>query len=130
MPAFAIGPHVRRGYVDHTRYSQASMLRTTEVLLGVQPLSIYDAASTTMVDAFAKQPLVGGYDPIRPGIAMEKNPGQAVSLTFPIDGPGSADIPNQEWRSLRGTLSLEQHQRYLQTLGGTAVALGSEVDGD
>ena len=130
MPAFAIGPYVRRGYIDHTRYSQVSILRTTEVLLGLRPLTIYDAASTTMVDAFAKQPLVGAYEAINPGIAMEKNPGQAVSLTFPIDGPGSADIPNQEWRSLRGTLSLEQHQRYLQTLGGTDVALGGDGDGD
>lgn len=127
IPALAIGPYVRRGYIDHTRYSQASILRTAEVLLGVKPLSIYDAASTPMLDAFAKQPLVATYGAIQTGIAMEKNPGKAVSLVFPIDGPDSADIPDQEWRSLRGTLSLESHRRYLQALGATDVALR---DGD
>jgi DNA-binding beta-propeller fold protein YncE/phospholipase C len=131
IPAIAIGPYVRRGFVDHTRYSQASILRTTELLLGAAPLSIYDAASTPMLDAFAKQPLVATYGKMQTGIAMEKNPGKAVSLTFRIDGPDSADIPNQEWRSLRGTLSLAAHRRYLQVLGGADLAFrNSDDDGD
>src|SRR5580700_2277847 len=48
MPAFAIGPYVRRGHVDQTRYTIASILRTVEVVYGLDPLNMHDAAATPM----------------------------------------------------------------------------------
>jgi hypothetical protein len=48
---------------------------------------------------------------------MEKNPGKTASLMLQIDGPASRVIPNQEWESLRGTLSLGQHLAYLKQIG-------------
>jgi hypothetical protein len=56
MPAVMIGPYARRDAVDHTHYSIPSFLRTVEVLYGLDPLNIYDAGATPMVDAFATQP--------------------------------------------------------------------------
>ncbi|MBV8748832.1 MAG: bifunctional YncE family protein/alkaline phosphatase family protein, partial [Candidatus Eremiobacteraeota bacterium] len=105
MPALAIGPYVRRDFVDHTHYSQTSILRTVELLFGLQPLNVYDAAATPIVAAFAKQPLVASFSEIKPAIAMEMNPGKAVSSsqTLPIDGPDAAAIADQDWASLHGT---------------------------
>jgi len=102
MPAFAIGPYVRRGFVDHTHYSIPSFLRTVEALYGLDPLNIYDAAATPMSDAFAKQALVAAFSPLPSAIPMQRNPGAATSFSLPIDGPDAAAIAEEEWTSLRG----------------------------
>jgi hypothetical protein len=116
MPAFVVGPYVRRGFISHTRYSQTSILRTVELLFGLDPLNVYDAAATPIVDVFARQPVVAPYTGVASAIPLTKNPGSADSLSFELDGPGTADIPDQEWRSVRGLVSLERHHRYLATL--------------
>jgi phospholipase C len=128
MPAFAIGPLIRRSFVDHTRYSQTSILRTVELLFGVDPLNVYDAAATPIITAFARQPDAARYGALPSSIAMEKNPGKAVSLTLPLDGPDAAAIPDQEWRSLRGDVSLAEHRRYLGSHGAAQVAASGDGD--
>ncbi len=40
------------GAVIHTRYDQYSMLRTIELILGLDPLALNDALATPMYDAF------------------------------------------------------------------------------
>ena len=52
MPAFVISPWARHGAVVHTRYDQYSMLRTVELIPGMDPLSLNDALATPMYDAF------------------------------------------------------------------------------
>ena len=47
-----ISPYVRRERVDSTMYSTSSMLRTMELLLGLPPMSQYDAAATPMYASF------------------------------------------------------------------------------
>lgn len=46
--AFIAGGFVKQGFVDHTAYTTASMLRTMELILGLAPMSQYDAAATPM----------------------------------------------------------------------------------
>jgi len=46
--AFAISPYVKRKTVDSTMYSTTSMVRTMELILGLPPMSQYDAAATPM----------------------------------------------------------------------------------
>lgn len=50
--AFLVGPYVKHGSVDSTRYNTVSMLRTIEMVLGIKPLNLNDAAATPMLDAF------------------------------------------------------------------------------
>lgn len=50
--AFVISPFVKRKSVDHTHYTTSSMLRTIELILGLQPMSQYDAAATPMWRCF------------------------------------------------------------------------------
>ena len=40
------------GYIAHPHYDQASVLRTMELILGVTPLSAYDAGATPLYDMF------------------------------------------------------------------------------
>ncbi|MCX6953231.1 MAG: beta-propeller fold lactonase family protein [Verrucomicrobia bacterium] len=53
MPALAISPWTKRGAVDSTLYSTTSMLRTMELVLGLQPMSQFDAAAMPMWASFA-----------------------------------------------------------------------------
>jgi len=51
--ALVAGGFVKKGYVDHTMYSTASILRTIELILGLPPMSQYDAAARPMWRCFA-----------------------------------------------------------------------------
>ena len=53
--AFIISPYIKRNFVDHTMYSTSSMVRTMELILGLPPMSQYDAAATPMWRSFTKQ---------------------------------------------------------------------------
>lgn len=55
-PVYVAGPYVRRNYVDHTMYSTSSVLRTIELILGLPPMTQYDAAATPMWRSFTDQP--------------------------------------------------------------------------
>jgi phospholipase C len=51
--AYVAGGFVKRGIVDHTMYSTTSMVRTIELILGLPPMSQYDAAATPMWRCFS-----------------------------------------------------------------------------
>lgn len=50
--AFVAGPYVKQGAVVSARYSTVNMLRTIEDVLGIQPMSLYDAYQRPMSDIF------------------------------------------------------------------------------
>lgn len=54
--AYLAGGYVKRHYVDHTMYSTSSMLCTIELVLGLPPMTQYDAAATPMWRCFSKMP--------------------------------------------------------------------------
>jgi YVTN family beta-propeller protein len=54
--AYLAGGFVKRHFVDHTMYSSSSMLRTIELILGLPPMTQYDAAATPMWRCFTKMP--------------------------------------------------------------------------
>ena len=51
--AYVAGGFVKRAYIDHTMYSTSAMLRTIEMILGLPPMTQYDAAATPMWRCFA-----------------------------------------------------------------------------
>ncbi len=51
-----ISPYIHRGMVDSTLYTTSSMVRSIELLLGMPPLSQYDAAATPYYAAFGVTP--------------------------------------------------------------------------
>ncbi len=55
MPALVISPWTKRQVVDSTLYSTTSMLRTIELILGLQPMSQFDAAAAPMWGSFQEK---------------------------------------------------------------------------
>lgn len=49
---YVAGGFVKQGYVDHTMYSTSSALRTIELILGLPPMTQYDAAAEPMWRCF------------------------------------------------------------------------------
>ncbi|MBO9731749.1 MAG: bifunctional YncE family protein/alkaline phosphatase family protein [Chitinophaga sp.] len=60
-PAYVISPYIKRNSVNHTMYSTSGMLRTIELILGLPPMSQYDAAATPMWELFGATPDVTPY---------------------------------------------------------------------
>lgn len=50
--AYLAGGFVKHGFVDHTMYSTSSALRTMELILGLPPMSQYDAAAEPLWRCF------------------------------------------------------------------------------
>ncbi|MDB5351228.1 MAG: Phosphoesterase family protein [Planctomycetota bacterium] len=49
---FVISPYTRRHHLDSTQYGTVSLLRTMELILGLKPLSQFDAAANPMFECF------------------------------------------------------------------------------
>ena len=54
--ALAISPYIKRHSVDSTMYSTSSMLRTMELILGLEPMSQFDASARPMFASFTNLP--------------------------------------------------------------------------
>lgn len=55
-PALVISPFARRGAVDSNFYNTTSALRTVELILGLRPMTLFDAGSFPMWTAFQAEP--------------------------------------------------------------------------
>ena len=60
-PAYVVGPYVKRHFIDHTPYTTTGILRTMELILGIAPMSQYDAAATPLWRCFTANPNFTGY---------------------------------------------------------------------
>ncbi|MFO0889140.1 MAG: bifunctional YncE family protein/alkaline phosphatase family protein [Isosphaeraceae bacterium] len=56
-----VSPYVKRRSLDSTQYSTVSMIRTMELILGLPPLSQYDAAARPMFASFTAKPDLAPY---------------------------------------------------------------------
>ena len=73
--AYLISPYVKRNYVDHTMYTTSGMLRTMELILGLPPMTQYDAAATPMWRSFTKTPDFTPFNHLPSNIDLnDKNP--------------------------------------------------------
>lgn len=54
--AYVAGPYVKRNFVDHTPYTTSGMLHTIELILGIAPMSQYDAGATPLWRSFTAKP--------------------------------------------------------------------------
>jgi len=99
MPAFVISPWACTGAVVHTRYDQLSVIRTVELLLGLDPLSLGDSLAEPMYDAF----VIGSTSDLRLYTAVQPARSLAAVNTAPTAG-------------LEGALPYEQHDLVPQAL--------------
>ena len=50
VPLLAIGPMVKKGFIDHTSYDFGSILRTIEIRFGAEPVNQTDGTATPMIN--------------------------------------------------------------------------------
>ncbi|MDQ6780577.1 MAG: bifunctional YncE family protein/alkaline phosphatase family protein, partial [Candidatus Eremiobacteraeota bacterium] len=94
--ALIIGARIRRGTVDHTHYTTTSALRSIELLLGMKPMSQFDAGATPMLTLLTSRPDTHPWNASRPFVDLNAvNPASAAdaaaSLALDLDHADSAD---------------------------------------
>lgn len=118
--AYVAGGFVKRGFVDHTMYSTSSMLRTMELILGLSPMSQYDAAAEPMWRCFSTTANLTPFISLPSNIDLELkntavNKWQKKSETFNFSKEDA--IPDMEfnmvlWHGLKGdAISLPSPRR-------------------
>jgi YVTN family beta-propeller protein len=108
-PAFVISPWVKRHAVDSSMYNTTSMLRTMEFLLGLRPMTHFDAGARPMTAAFQSQPNPAPYTAEKPRISLdEKNPAataaaaRAARMNFEeADENDDDELNDILWRAIR-----------------------------
>ncbi|WP_228424204.1 bifunctional YncE family protein/alkaline phosphatase family protein [Chryseobacterium geocarposphaerae] len=109
-PAYLISPYVKRKSVDHTMYSTAGMLRTIELILGMKPMTQYDAAAVPMWRSFTNQPDFASFDHVQANINLnERNPekGKLAELSAKFDWSKEDAVPDLVfneilWQGIKG----------------------------
>ncbi|GAB3991022.1 alkaline phosphatase family protein [Spirosoma daeguense] len=131
--AFVAGGFVKRGFVDHTMYSTSGMLRTIELILGLKPMSQYDAAATPMWRCFDKKVNPTPFTAKEPGIDLTEknvavNRNSKRSSEFNLSRPDDIDdlvFSEIVWQTVRG-----QHSVMPAPRRGAFVRLGKGDDDD
>lgn len=108
--AYLAGGFVKRRFVDHTMYSTSSMLRTIELILGLPPMSQYDAAAEPMWRCFTSLPDLSPFQSVAANVDLnEKNVKNTVSarLSESFDFTKEDMIPDLVfseviWKAVKG----------------------------
>jgi DNA-binding beta-propeller fold protein YncE len=108
-PAFVISSCVKRHRVDGTMYNTASVLRTMEFLLGIRPMTHFDAGARPMTPVFQPMPDAAPYTAERPRIPLDRRnpsngPGAAASAHMKFDEADENDddaLNDVLWRAIR-----------------------------
>jgi YVTN family beta-propeller protein len=109
-PALVISPYTKRKHVDSAMYSTSSMLRTMELILGLKPMTQFDAAAQPMYGSFQAKADLTPYTHLPAGVSLAARNGAeawgvAESAKMDFKAADAAD-PGQLneiiWRSVRG----------------------------
>jgi len=108
--ALIASPYAKRGFVDHTMYDTVSLVRTLELILGIPPMSQYDAAAIPMFAPFTDRPDPTPFDALPARWQMderntEQSPGAALSARMNFDDLDAAPerlLNEIIWKSVRG----------------------------
>ena len=70
--AYVISPYTKRHAVVNTQYNTTSLLRTTELILGIPPMTQLDATATPMFDCFTETPDLTPYDAVTNSVPLDE----------------------------------------------------------
>jgi hypothetical protein len=112
IPAYVISPYARKGLVG-TPYDMVSMIHSMELILGLRPMNLFDAAAAPMYDAFTANPQnIAPFDAVPATYnLLEENPanprgaaaraGTKFDLTVPDQIPQRL-LDRIVWQSVHG----------------------------
>ena len=140
-PAFVASPFIKRGTLDSTLYTTSAMLRTIELILGLPPMSQYDASATPMYNAFGPTPVLTPFEkkPARVSITELNKPGAPGQVASEAMNFEEADMtPEIElnqilWMSVRGAKAVMPppvHAAFFRPVGNKPAATVIDEDDD
>ncbi len=136
--AYLIGPYIRRHAVVHTAYTTSGMLRTLELILGLPPMSQYDAAALPLWACFTAKADFKPYA-LRPATTPQDvrntafNAPARRSLKFDMSREDAApDLAFNEniWQAIRGEHSHMPAPRRSAAVREARAQRGEEGDDD
>jgi len=109
-PMLALSPYTHHGVIDSTMYNQASVMRTMELILGLRPMTHYDAGARPILAPFTAAEM-RPYIAEKPRISLdEKNKADAplAARSQKLDFSDADRIDEDElneilWRAIKGT---------------------------
>jgi YVTN family beta-propeller protein len=112
--ALVISPYVKQGTVDSTMYSTVSVVRTMELILGLQPMTQYDRAATPLFNAFATDRLLQAYSNLAARVDLEARnpatgPGARASARLDFSDVDRADpdaLNKILWEAIKGNVPM------------------------
>ena len=108
--AYVISPYTKRRSVDSTLYSTASMLRTMELILGLKPMSQFDAMAQPMSASFTGTADLASYQHVVPQVNLDDRNGKLAwggklsdKMDFTREDAADDLLLNEVvWRSVKG----------------------------
>ncbi|MBS1708951.1 MAG: hypothetical protein JSS65_09550 [Armatimonadetes bacterium] len=99
-----VSPYVKRGALVSEHYTTASMLRTMEIMLGLPPMTTFDAKARPMYKVFTTNPDFTPYSALEPGVdIMERNPAK-TALALRSAKLDWSDVDKADWAELNRIL--------------------------
>jgi YVTN family beta-propeller protein len=113
-PAYVAGPFVKHDAVIHSMYSTSGMLRTMELILGLPPMSQYDAGALPMYDCFTSKPDFAPFKVIKARVDIDArniavNESSKRSELFNLaneDKVPDRDMNEVIWKAIKGENAL------------------------
>ncbi|HVB37960.1 MAG TPA: hypothetical protein VND92_05450 [Vicinamibacterales bacterium] len=136
--ALLISPYVRHAAVDHTMYTTSGILRTMELILGVPPMSQYDAAATPAYNAFQPKPDLTPFVHLAAQVPLDEMNskmayGAAASKRMNLaEADRVPDLQGDEilWKAIKGAASVMPPPRHAAFVHGVKNAALPDDDGD
>lgn len=109
-PVFVAGPFVKRHMVIHDMYTTSGVLRTIELILGLPPMSQYDAAAVPLYNCFTNKPDGTSYENVTPRVSLDTrniadNESSRRSQNFNLakeDAVPDLDLNDVIWKYVKG----------------------------
>jgi hypothetical protein len=128
--ALVAGAFVRRGAVDSTPYTTCSMLRTMELILGIGPMSQFDAAAAPMRASFQPEADLSAYHALKAEVDLDsrnKAKGAIAEISSHFDFSREDLVEEQAfnrviWDSVRGegaSVPAPVHAAFVRQLPGS-----------
>jgi|ERR1017187_436252 YVTN family beta-propeller protein len=113
-PVYIAGPYVKRIFVNHAPYTTSGVLRTIELILGLPPMSQYDAAAIPLWQSFTSKPDFSAYDYLPESVdlndknmAVNKLSKQSEVLNFSREDEVPEALFNEIlWKGIKGINSV------------------------
>ena len=108
--AMVVSPYTKRNYLDNTMYSTSGMLRTIELILGLPPMSQYDAAAMPMFRSFTSKPDFTKFKAVPNRVSLDETNKIASKWSKISEGFDFAEVDKNDdrlfnevlWKGLKG----------------------------